>query len=95
MHGTFGFVGQERPTSIEESPRDSPTLIVDNRPIEEPSMGLTQSIPIQQVLVGLLGVTDTVITTQLAWAQRELVRDRYMVSEETEEEEGEILDNDN
>jgi hypothetical protein len=43
----------------------------------------------------LLGVTDSVIAFQLAWAQRELARDGYMVSEEMGEEEGEICDNDN
>jgi hypothetical protein len=58
-------------------------------------MGLTQSIPIPQALVGLLGVTDSMIAFQLAWAQRELARDRYVVSEEMGEEEGEIHDNNN
>jgi hypothetical protein len=58
-------------------------------------MGLTRSIPIRQVLVGLLGVTDTVIAAQLHFAQRSLARDGYVVSVETEEEEGEIRDNDN
>jgi hypothetical protein len=95
MHSTFRFVGQECPASIEESPRDSPILTVDNRPIEEPLMGLTRSIQIRQALVGLLGVTNSVIAFQLTWAQRELARDRYVVSEEMEEEEGEICDNDN
>jgi hypothetical protein len=95
VHGTFGFVGQERPTSIKESLRDSLTSIVDNRSIEDPSMGLTQSILIRQAQVRLLGVTDTVIAAQLHFAQRSLARDRYVVSVEMEEEEGEICNNDN
>jgi hypothetical protein len=58
-------------------------------------MGLTRSIPIRQALVGLLGVTDTVIAAQLTLARRSLARDGYVVSMETEEEEGEICNNDN
>jgi hypothetical protein len=95
VHGTFGFVGQERPASIEESPRGSQTSIVDNRLIEDPSMGLTRSILIRQAQVRLLEVTDTVIATQLHFARRSLARDGYVVSVETEEEGGEIRDNDN
>jgi hypothetical protein len=94
MHSTFRFVRQECPASIKESPRDSLTSIVDNHLIEEPLMGLTQSIPIRQALVGLLGITDSVIAFQLAWAQRKLARDGYVVSKETEEE-GEICNNNN
>jgi hypothetical protein len=95
VHGTFGSIRQERPTSIEENLRDLLMLIVDNQPIEKPSMGLTWSILIRQALVRLLGVTNSVIAIQLAWAQRELARDGYVVSVEMEEEGGEIRNNNN
>jgi hypothetical protein len=95
MHSTFRFVGQEHSTYIKENPRDLPTLTVDNCPIKEPSMGLTWTIPMQQALVGLLGITNALIAFQLNQAQVELARDRYMVSKEMGKDRGEIRDNKN